>query len=326
MLIPSAYANPGMHLVDVKDRRRWCFVMIAKILFFIILNEYSSALSVSQSNIGFLKQDYRSMTRFQVAIWSSTRNIPDGYSVSSSNDKYDILTIRDRNSFSMIGFSEEVISKSSLEEISTMVLSLGTQRRHEKSSDLSDMITRILNKLDKLLVESEMYSEIRPVDELKTASDLLRLIVGLSKLRSTWMQFPLSLRSKYLQLILMFDNNQQVKDLATLLYSLGQVGFKIDNSDQDDNSTRQSIFNGMNTILNRCTGQSLSNMLHGIANIGIKWSNIPLSLQANMLQVIEGMIPSLRIDELCSTVQSLANMKVCYKYFARNASVSWIWY
>jgi hypothetical protein len=70
------------------------------------------------------------------------------------------------------------------------------------------------------------------------------------------------------------------------------------------------VLEEVSQIAAQFTPQGLSNALHGLARMGVLWSDLPPQAQSELPLRGAAIVQEMRPDELCSITQSMAVMKV----------------
>ena len=97
------------------------------------------------------------------------------------------------------------------------------------------------------------------------------------------------------------------RELATILFTLGQLGVTTDLLPEGSLSR---VLEEVSQIAAQFTPQGLSNALHGLARMGVLWSDLPPQAQSELPLRGAAIVQEMRPDELCSITQSMAVMKV----------------
>ena len=164
---------------------------------------------------------------------------------------------------------------------------------------------------------SSFWEKVAKVSESADRLCLTRLAIGLGKMGLRWDNLPTPTRLSLTKLIqdenYSTDAASQVKvipesrELATILFTLGQLGVTTDLLPE---GSLFRVLEEVSQIAAQFTPQGLSNALHGLARMGVLWSDLPPQAQSELPLRGAAIVQEMRPDELCSITQSMAVMKV----------------
>ncbi len=169
---------------------------------------------------------------------------------------------------------------------------------------------------------SKMMADIDRVTSIPSSTEsLCRVIGGLSKMGYQWTALPMPLRGAVIELLVSYSDrvvdgksDDQGKDIAIMCYTLGQL--KARKPDIGKNGIK-GLLDGIKNALQQksMTNQGLVNSLNGLQRMGLSWNDdIPASsgLRSEILQAALHAVESMRQDEACSLLHSLALLKVSW--------------
>ena len=168
---------------------------------------------------------------------------------------------------------------------------------------------------------SSFWEKVSKVSESADRLCLTRLAIGLGKMGVRWDNLPSSTRVSLTKLIQ--DENYfagaagvskiipESRELATILFTLGQLGVTTDLLPEGSLSR---VLEEVSQIAAQFTPQGLSNALHGLARMGVLWSDLPPQAQSELPLRGAAIVQEMRPDELCSITQSMAVMKVSISF------------
>jgi hypothetical protein len=242
-----------------------------------------------------------------------------------------------------------LISTTDIMEFTSLLKQMAAKRRRIPDSDRPALSRAILERLDQLSDElfsdcvwsigtlrctlidissvssttdgtdptTSFWNKVARVSETANRLCLTRLAIGLGKMGLRWDNLPDLTRVGLIKLIqnekLAGDANFQQKtipdsrELATILFTLGQLGVTTDILPEGSLSR---VLEEVAQIAVKFTPQGLSNALHGLARMGVLWSDLPVEAQSALPSRGATIVAEMRPDELCSIVQSMAVMKV----------------
>ena len=201
------------------------------------------------------------------------------------------------------------------EFFSDCVWSIGTLRCNVNDFSSAGTTTQGIDAV------SAFWEKVSKVSESADRLCLTRLAIGLGKMGVRWDNLPSSTRVSLTKLIQ--DENYfagtasvskvipESRELATILFTLGQLGVTTDLLPEGSLSR---VLEEVSQIAAQFTPQGLSNALHGLARMGVLWSDLPPQAQSELPLRGAAIVQEMRPDELCSITQSMAVMKVSLSF------------
>lgn len=242
-----------------------------------------------------------------------------------------------------------LVSTSDIIEFTSLLKQMAAKRRRIPDGDRPALSRAILERLDQLndeLFSDCVWSigtlrctliDISSVSSITDGTDsttsfwdkvarvsgsanrlcLTRLAIGLGKMGLRWDNLPDLTRVGLIKLIqneklagdINFQENMipESRELATILFTLGQLGVTTDILPEGSLSR---VLEEVAQVAVKFTPQGLSNALHGLARMGVLWTDLPLQAQSALPSRGATIVAEMRPDELCSIMQSMAVMKV----------------
>lgn len=212
--------------------------------------------------------------------------------------------------------------------LSNCVWSLGVIGYSIDWSSNSKDNTEVMMLSDNVI--SNMMSQIDRVTSAPLSTEILcRVIGGLSKMGYQWSALPVSLKGAAIDLLVSYSekpkeltNGEETtaavhlkgKDIAIMCYTLGQL--KARKRDVGKQGLR-GLLNGLKSALHErsVTNQGLVNSLNGLQRMGLSWDDdLPASsgLRSEIIHAAIEAVESMRQDEVCSLLHSLANLRASW--------------
>ena len=242
----------------------------------------------------------------------------------------------------------QLLNAADVTEFSFLLKQMGAKRRRIQESDRPALARAVMERIDHLSDElfsdciwsigtlrctvndfSAISSSVKGKDTIQHFWDkvarvsetadrlcITRLAIGLGKMGLRWDSLPESTKVSLMKLIqndVILGNlsnatvSLESRELATVLFTLGQLGMTTELLPEGSLSR---ILQEVAVIAHNFTPQGLSNALHGLARMGVLWTDLPQQAQSELPLRGAVIVAEMRRDELCSIMQSMAVMKV----------------
>jgi hypothetical protein len=166
---------------------------------------------------------------------------------------------------------------------------------------------------------SLFWDKVASVSVTASRLCITRLAIGLGKMGIRWDSLPTSTRVSLINLVQnerfpgdpanRINSVPESRELATILFTLGQLGVTTDLLPE---GAMTRVLDEVASIAVNFTPQGLSNALHGLARMGVMWTDLPPLAQIELPTRGAAIVAEMRSDELCSILQSMAVMKVTF--------------
>ena len=237
-----------------------------------------------------------------------------------------------------------LLNAADVTEFSALLKQMAAKRRRLKESDRPALSSAVIERLDSLNDElfsdciwsmgtlrcglndfaaisstvkgkstvQQFWDKVAQVSETADRLCITRLAIGLGKMGLRWDSLPSSTQASVIKLVTPSDSSigLESRELATVLFTLGQLGVTTDLLPE---GALPRVLDEMASIVHNFTPQGLSNALHGLARMGVLWTDLPVQAQSGLPMRGASIVKEMRPDELCSIMQSMAVMKVSRK-------------
>ena len=242
----------------------------------------------------------------------------------------------------------QLLNAADITEFSFLLKQMGAKRRRIQESDRPALARAVMERIDHLSDElfsdciwsigtlrctvndisaisstvegkdtiQHFWDKVARVSETADRLCITRLAIGLGKMGLRWDSLPESTKVRLIKLIqndVILGNlsnataSLESRELDTVLFNLGQLGVTTELLPEGSLSR---ILQEVAVIAHNFTPQGLSNALHGLARMGVLWTDLPQQAQSELPLRGAVIVAEMRRDELCSIMQSMAVMKV----------------
>lgn len=242
----------------------------------------------------------------------------------------------------------QLLNAADVTEFSFLLKQMAAKRRSLQESDRPALARAVIERLD--LLSEELFSDciwsigtlrcslndfsaisstvkgndpiqhfwdkVAHVSERADRKCVTRLAIGLGKMGLRWDSLPESAKVSLIKLIQdqgvpSNSSNSLIshesRELATVLFTFGQLGVTTELLPE---GSLLKVLEEVAVIAPNFTPQGLCNALHGLARMGVLWTDLPTKAQKELPLRGAMIVAEMRPDELCSILQSMAVMKV----------------
>lgn len=148
-------------------------------------------------------------------------------------------------------------------------------------------------------------------EHIEDRKQLLKVYSGLCKLGIQWSQVSEGHRAHFANIFMsMKAVESDPKETSILLYTLGHMGFRKENANEDQ--LNALLFSASESIFDMNV-QGLANMLTGMAKIGFTWRELSEQLMQAISSHSAALLPRAHDEELTYLLNSLALLKAQWK-------------
>lgn len=256
------------------------------------------------------------------------------------------LSLADSDRMQLLNITLPLLSLFDLNQLSDAIWALGTLKcsirtQHPVAVEAKQRLVSVLQGWSGSLTGSVAHMP---------RVESFRLLSGLGKLGFAWEEIPPAVRSRFLYMIVdggvnsdldnedttastsssgdyyesdasgegdvegdlrVADGPLRGRELAAYVYTLGQLGVTREMLGRESESLLTELLARLTpSILQGINPQGFSNMLHGMARLGVLWADLPVAMQADTVTYLQRLLRDMKHEEFISQLQSLAVMKV----------------